>query len=426
MFRKIKELYVDNRIWIQPIKFIVISFLISVLTILIDTRTIPGHEYIPEVLLTSVDLAKEILSTLSGALLTMTTFTFSTIMIVLTTYSSDFTPRVVENFLTDDSTTKVLGVFVGGFFYCITSLFFMRNALTEYSILAATIAIIYSVVCIFYFISFVYSVSASIQVSKLVSRLYKESSEVIDRAMNFRAKHEALDEKDRGIYKSKSDIYSQDNGYLEEVKFDDLMEHTKDMTCKVVIKERIGQFVSKNQIIATIYYNDSDISTSWYKSVTECFVLEEERSVYSDYNFSMQKIAEIALRAISPGINDPNTAIQCIRILGVLVGKLSESNGGEICIAVDDSSSKIIYKDMDLKKDIYYTFYQIVHYGKEDISVVLALFEALNIVVRKTNFKNINIVKEFSNYIFDSTIESFRNKIDIEILREKNYEIQNM
>ena len=426
MFRRIKELYIDNKIWIQPIKFIVISFILSIVAILIDTRTIPGHKYIPEVLLTSVDLAKEILGTLSGALLTMTTFTFSTIMIVLTTYSSDFTPRVVENFLTDDSTTKVLGVFVGGFFYCITSLFFMRNALTEYLIMSATIAIIYSVVCIFYFISFVYTVSSSIQVSKLVSRLYAEASEVIERAMDFRAKHQALDEKDMSIYKSKSDVYSQANGYLEEIKFDNLMRHIKDMSCKIVIKERIGQFVSKNQITATIYYNDSDISSSWYREVTECFVLEEERSIYSDYNFSMQKITEIALRAISPGINDPNTAIQCIRILGVLMGKLSESNGGEICISAKDSNSKIMYQDMNLKEDIYYTFYQLIHYGKEDISVVLALFEALNIVVRKTNFKNINIVKEFSNYIFDSTIDSFKNKVDIDILRDKNYEIQNM
>ena len=426
MLQKIKELYVDNRIWIQPIKFILISFMISIVTILIDTRVIPLHRYIPDVLLTSVDLAKEILSTLSGALLTMTTFTFSTIMIVLTTYSSDFTPRVVENFLTDESTTKVLGVFVGGFFYCITSLFFMRNSLSEYSIVAATIAIIYSVVCIFYFISFVYSVSSSIQVSKLINRLYKESSEVIKRTMKFREENEILNEENIDIYKSKSDVYSQENGYLEEIKFDTIKGHIDGMTCKIVIKESIGQFISKNQIIATIYYNEKDISTDWYEKITQCFVLEEERSVYGDYNFSIQKITEIALRAISPGINDPNTAIHCIKILGVLTAKLSEVDGNEICIVGKDPKSKIIYKDIDLKKDIYYIFYQLVHYGKEDISVVIALFEALDIVVRKTNFKNINIVKEFAEYIFDITIGSFHSKIDIEILKEKNYKIQHM
>ncbi len=423
MLRRIKELYVSNNIWIQPVKFILISFVISVITILIDSRVIPVHSYIPNVLLTSVDLAKAILSTLSGALLTMTTFTFSTIMIVLTMYSSDFTPRVIENFLTDDSTTKVLGVFVGGFFYCITSLFFMRSSLS-YSILAATIAIIYSVVCIFYFISFVYSVSSSIQVSKLISRLYKESSEVIEKTMSFREKHEILVEENIEIYKSKSDIYSQKNGYLEEIKFDDIKNHIDGMTCKVVIKERIGKFISRNQTIATIYYNEKDISTEWCESVTEYFVLEEERSIYGDYNFSIQKIVEIALRAISPGINDPNTAIHCIRILGVLTAKLSEADGYEICIVGEDSKSKIIYKDIDLKKDIYYTFYQIIHYGKEDISVVIALFEALDIVARKTNFKNLSIIKEFSDYIFDIAIGNFKSKIDIEILKDKNHEIQ--
>lgn len=426
MFQRLKEIYVDNRIWIQPVKYILISFIISIVTVLADTRTIPIVEYLPDVILTSVGLAKEILATLSGALLTMTTFTFSTIMIVLTTYSSDFTPRVVENFLTDESTTRVLGVFIGGFFYCITSLFFMRNSIKEYLIVSATIAIIYSVVCIFYFISFVYSVSSSIQVSKLISRLYEEASEVIERTITFRQRNVSFDEEEFEIYKSKTDVYSQQNGYLEDIEFKTILDYTKDFSCKIIISKRIGEFISKNQVIACIYYNESDVSDNFYKKLTECFLLEQERKVYNDYNFSIQKITEIALRAISPGINDPNTSIHCIRILGVLMGKLSQTNGNLLCISTDDCKSKIIYRDIDLKTDIYYTFFQLVHYGKEDVSVILAIFEALKIISVKSAFKNTHIIKEFAEYVYDSSIDNFKNKLDIELIQKINLEIQDI
>lgn len=424
MIQKIKELYVENRIWIQPIKYVLVSFMISIIVVLIDTRFIPISKYIPNVFTTSIDLAKEILSTLSGALLTMTTFTFSTIMVVLTTYSSDFTPRVVENFLTDESTTKVLGIFVGGFFYCITSLFFMRNSLTEYSIIAATIAIIYSVVCIFYFIAFVYSVSSSIQVSKLISRLFNESSQVIDETIKFRESHEIFDESEIEVHKSKADILSTENGYLQDINFKSILDQIKDMNCKIIINKRIGEFISKDQIIATIYYNEKDVTDKFSKKISDYFLLEEEKNAFSDYNFSIQKITEIALRAISPGINDPNTSIQCIKNIGVLLAKLSKVDGKLICIKNDDTKGKIIYKDIDLKNDVYFTFYQIVHYGKEDISVVIALFEALDIIIRSATFKNVPIIQEFSNYIYDMTIDNYRNNLDREILIAKNESIQ--
>ena len=98
MITKIKLFYNENKMWMQLLKYIFLSVLLALLIILIDTKTIVGLDYIPKIFLTSVDLAKEILSTLTGSLLTITTFTFSTIMVVLTMYSSDFSPRVVNNF----------------------------------------------------------------------------------------------------------------------------------------------------------------------------------------------------------------------------------------------------------------------------------------------------------------------------------------
>ena len=86
---------------------------------------------------------------------------------------------------------------------------------------------------------------------------------------------------------------------------------------------------------------------------------------------TIQKLVEIALRTISPGINDPNTAINCIYIINTLLGKLSEIYGNYTIVTSKDKNIKITFEDFNFESDLYHIFYQIIHYGKEDLSVVI-------------------------------------------------------
>ncbi|NLY82101.1 MAG: DUF2254 domain-containing protein [Clostridiales bacterium] len=418
MISKIKIFYNDNKVWMYLGKYILISFLLAVGAILIDIRFIPILDYIPAFLMTSVDLAQSILGTLSGSLLTITTFTFSTIMVVLTMYSSNFSPRVVNNFLTDKITMKVLGIFVGGFFYCIIALFFMKESYADYLVISATIAVIYSVLCVIYFVIFVYNVSSSIQATKLISRLYDESSEIIERTLKNRENHLIVDLHAVGEFKSELEIISDTSGYLEFVEFKEILNTLKDMESKFIIKIDIGDFVSKNQVIAILYYNEDLKDEELMANLIKSFSIEEERIAYNDYRFSLQKIIDIALRAMSPGINDPNTSIHCINILGVLLSKLSEIKGEYTIIKDENSKSQIVYEDFHFKEDLYSTFYQIVHYGKKDISIVLSIFNALKTISMSSSNDKIVIIKEFSDYIYQNSINNFNHEFDLEMLKK--------
>ena len=172
MREKLKVLWDDNRTWLYVAEYVGIAVVLLVAVLLVDLRVVPLIDHIPDVLLTSLELAKSIHSTLAGALLTITTFTFTTTMAVLTTYSSNYSPRVVENFLQQKSTMKVLGTFAGGFVYCICCLFFMRNAFSDYRILSAGIAILYAVWCVIQFVVFILSVANAVQMQNLVAGLY--------------------------------------------------------------------------------------------------------------------------------------------------------------------------------------------------------------------------------------------------------------
>lgn len=115
MREKILMFYSNHQPGFQIFKAVLGAVLLTILVLLVNLDVIPLIHVLPGFLLTGTALAQSILSTLAGAWLTVTTFTFSTTMVVLTTYSSSYSPRIVENFLQQKTTMRVLGTFIGGF-----------------------------------------------------------------------------------------------------------------------------------------------------------------------------------------------------------------------------------------------------------------------------------------------------------------------
>lgn len=412
MIDKIKIFYRNNTMWVYLVRSIIVSILLAIGVILIDSQMIMGKDFIPSFLLTSVDLAKLILSTLAGSLLTITTFTFSTIMVVLTTYSSNFSPRVVNNFLTDKTTMKVLGIFIGGFTYCILALFFMRNAFSEFLVLSATIAVVYAILCIIYFVVFVFRVSSFIQASKLISQIYDEAFKAINEALEDRKNQISSDDYEIGRFEKQFEVFSDQGGYIELIEFNDLLRTLKEIDSKFIIKEEVGSFITKGQTIGIFYYNGKEDKVEITDNLLKNISIVEERTAYNDYRFSLQKIVDITLRSLSPGINDPNTAIHCINILGVLLSKIGAIEGKYTIFKKDNYECEIIYKNFYFEDDLYYTFYQIIHYGKEDISVVIAMLKALKNIKYSSTVNKTAAVKRFADYVYEKSIDNFNQELD--------------
>ena len=414
MLQKLLMFLKNKKMWITLGSYFLFALLLSFIMVMIDNGTWPLEALIPPLFFTSVDLAKQILSMLSGVLLTITTFTFSTILVVLTTYSSQFSPRVVENFLMNKITMKVLGIYVGGFFYCITTLLFLREKEFDALVLSATVGVLYSMLCTIYFVIFVYNVSSSIQANNLLGRLYDDSNQSIRNAVESLKDQERVNSFQNDFNDVKFKLISQKNGYVVYIDFNEILNLTKDVDCQIIVDAKIGDFISENQTVGNLFCKQADLDEKIINKLSDCISVENERLAPNDYRFSLQKMIEVALRAISPGINDPYTAIRCLRLLGVLLGKLSQIDGQYTVFKSDESKTGIFYECLDFQDDIFYTFHQIVHYGKMDISVVLALFEALEIVGRKATPANQSAVIQFKEYVYSNCISYYDHKIDID------------
>lgn len=418
MLMKMKLRYQKNRIWLYPLRYILTACLLAIIVILIDTNKAPiDQAYIPKVFFTSVDLAKTLLSTLAGSLLSITTFTFSTTMVVLTMYSSQFSPRVIENFLSEKITLKVLGIFMGGFFYCIISLFFMRESLGESLVVSASIAVIYAVLCLIYFAVFIITVSTYIQAGNLIARLNGEANNVIDNAISYSEKYNPVDDYELGEYVFRKDIFSSKSGYLEVVDYEHLYDDISSFDCIMIVHAHTGDFIVNNQLIVSLYFKKESYEKDKLEEIDNNFICEDSRNIEYDYLFAIQKVVEVALRAISPGINDPNTAIDCINMLGVLLSKLSGLSSRYIEISKEGHLNKIIIPYFDFSHDLYETFYQLIIYGKNDVSVVLSIYKALENIIRSASPENAEIVKDFVDYVEEKTTHLYESSTDKEVLK---------
>lgn len=413
-------LRIKNSIWLIPGFYSVLSLGLAVAVITLDMSF---HEHIekslPNVFLTSVDLAQTILGVIAGSLLTMTTITFSTIMVVLTTYSTQFSPRTLRNFVTNQITMRVLGIFMGGFVYSIFSLLFMKSSI-EHPVISSGVGVIFALVCLAFFAHFIHHVATFIQVSNLIDLLTEDVLKIVQTKINLveQNDHVLLVKDDYTMpeaYQLVTHVFSNKHGYLQLLDYNELLRLAVENDQLIVINEKIGQFITPNMSIFSVYRKEGELKIDYQPIVT----VGRERTSMQDEEFASKKIVEITLRAISPAINDPNTAIDCIHHLGLALAEVSRLEGHYLIYHDDQFKPRVIVPQKRFQDMLYITFYQISYYGRADISVILAIFEALIMIVENNNIEIKNTVWGFSHYLLEGIDFAQLKQLDQKILNER-------
>ena len=438
MLQVFRLTFEDKRIWVTLGGSVLFSFILAIGVIALDTRTIPILTFFPTWTLTSVNLAKSILTLLAGSLFSVATFTFSTMLTVISLYSSNFSPRTVENFLLHKTSMRTLGIFMGGFIYCIASLFFMRSSQEEYLVISASVALFYAFACVLYFTKFVYNVANFVQLEKLVYSLYEQADTVVDETISYfsqRTMIEKLPQIETTYYYT---IRANQHGYVEHIQFDQLANISREAEGILILNLRIGDFLSNNEPIAEFYTNQKlQEEHDFEEKINRELTYETEQSTMFDPNFARIKLVEVALRAVSPGINDPNTAIHILRYKALLDAKFAHLKGRYAILGEEKAESEnkekhteellykgcVFYNFNDFPKDIHQGYRQLIYYMKEDISGVVALFDALLTVAYSADAQKLGYLKTYSQYLYETTIPYYTQEMDKQIIKEQHQKI---
>lgn len=414
MISSVKLWYHNHRNGIRISKFVGISVILLIIVWIVDINHPELNNRIPQNLLLSVEVSKGLLSTLAGVFLTVTTFTLTTIMTLLTVYNSSYSPRTLQKFIDKPMVLSLIGVFVGGFFYAVLSLFIMQNLDDSRRVLAGSLGIIYALTSMVYFVRFAQLVIRDIKVENLVEDIYNEAKDLISEEVEQRKKSERYSESD--IYDNIK-IYSRDTGYLFAIEYDEIMEIIKKYKCELVIAKKIGEYIPKGMFIADLNFkNEGDIPVEEdlkeiLKEISDLFVLNKSRNERDDYHNSIKNIVEIGLRAISPGVNDPNTCVNCLGKITDLLALLFTTKNNYIVVK-EENEAAIIYSGYSVEEELYLTYYQLIHYGKSDPSVSYAILQGIGILSMVSEKRAIESIRKFASEVYDIFLAAADTEMD--------------
>ncbi|BCB03136.1 DUF2254 domain-containing protein [Bacillus sp. KH172YL63] len=398
--------------WFVPFVYSLIALLLSLLTFFFDWW-LSQHDYpiFPKVLFSNFNLSMTIISTIASSIMTMTTITFSTIMVVLTTFLSQYSPRTLQNFINDKPTQRVLAIFVAGVVYCITLLVLLQDESGQQLYISSAFAGLVAVICLFVFVYFVHHVSNWVKVSNLIHNITIKTNHKIDDSYLFRRNVISTEPPNfsQSYFENTEPHYvcSKKAGYLQQIDIEGMSRKAEKENVIIRMVKKPGEYLLDETPVMTIWTLEGDISGEDY---LEFLVIGPDKEPIEDIELGIRKLVEIALRAISPAINDPNTAKNCIEEIGIILSKLAKHKLPSSYLTDKENNVRIILEQPTFVDYLYNSFYQLRHYGKQDISIIIEILRSLRMIGENNQEETKNIVWTFKNYILEGIdYESLQN-----------------
>lgn len=335
--------------------------------------------------------ARSILSTIAGSMISVAGVTFSITIVALTLTTSQFGPRLLRNFLRHPGNQIVLGVFVGTFIYCVLVLGSMssREGHAFVPILSINLAILLAIIGVGILVYFIHHVSKSIQADNVVQAvhdellerllpLFPEEGKAVDPA---KTKESEISGTHKDRYHDIRRIRAIESGYLQAIDADGLVDCAQRSDTLIHLQYRPGEYVTEGTALALVNFNDN-LDADIVKTIVDSFILGRHRTPEQDAEFAIHQLVEIAVRALSPGINDPHTAISCIDRLGAALCFLADRTFPSAKRYDHDGHLRLVTKPWTFPGVVNAAFDQIRQCARSQVAVMIQLLETFRTIAQ--------------------------------------------
>jgi uncharacterized membrane protein len=346
-------------------------------------ETVPALSgWVPTVLFPSradPQVAQIVLVAIAGSIMTVVSIVFAILLMTLTLASMQFSPRILVSFVRDRVTQWTLGIFLGTFAYCVAALPAARFLPQPFAPVATvTGAMMLALICVAWLIFFIQHISQAISVNHIVDRIARETEDVIN---------DIMPDAQRYIYESAGVPFDGNarevpvddtvSGYIRYVDTGRLLSLAKAFKVRVHVLHRVGHFVPAGVALFCVSPAER-LDPERARELRSTFDIGPTRTMQQDAEFGVIQIVDIALKAISPAVNDPSTAITCIDQLGrVLIRFVSRKLPASL-LCDPPHVVRVIVPWIEIEGLLDTAFEQIRHYSTSDIAVSLRLLRALD------------------------------------------------
>lgn len=359
--------------WVLPMVIVVVAVVVGYLMPELDRL---ASDELPYVFPGGPSAARDMLGTIAGAMISVTGLVFSITMVVVQLASSQYSPRVMGDFLGSRVTQVTLGIFAASFAYALTVLRSVRGESGDGGAFVPQVSVTLSFLLVLasvgMFLAFIHHITHSIQVSSIVTHLGDSTVGVVERyfpepvapgARLGTARWEPGD-------LAPQTVAAREHGAVVEVDHRALVARAEQDDVVVEILVQVGEFVPEGIPALRVWRRRgapalSDDRLAPYRRLV---AVEQDRLPDQDPALGIRKLVDIAERALSPGINDPTTAVQVLdelhRILRPMVAR------AELPALIDrDGALRLVHRPQRVEQLVDLALAEPLHYGAESLQI---------------------------------------------------------
>jgi uncharacterized membrane protein len=334
--------------------------------------------------------ARALLSTIAGSMINVAGVTFSITIVTLSLASSQFGSRLLRNFMRDTGNQVVLGTFIATFVYALLVLQTISEVEGQRFVpqVSVTIGMLLAILGVAVLIYFIHHISASIQAENVIARVGRDLDSAIERLFpeeqpsSWRPRSEPADSTPERFEQPGRPIPAAQSGYLQAIDREGLMSIAAEEGLVFRIRHRPGDFVVEESDLVLVWPAEK-VDEELVRRVGDAFILGVRRLRLQDVEFAINQLVELAVRALSPGINDPFTAIHCIDRLGASLTHLAERGTPAAYHYDEDGNLRLITAVVTFSGVVDTSFNQIRQHARLDAAVTIRLLEAIAIVASR-------------------------------------------
>jgi uncharacterized membrane protein len=376
-----------TNLWFVPLMEVVGALVLFAGTYALDRLAFNGVFHVPSWALSgSPDAARQILTTVAAAIITVVGVVFSIVIVALTLTSTQFGPRMLRNFIRDPGTQLTLGTFVGTFVYAILTLGSIgqesRGNFVPHICITVTLALL--VVDLGVLIYFINHIAVQIQLPQVIAGIAADLAAAIETHTGNMAASVPSPSAPATLAELPGPggtVGAPRSGYLQFIDRRTLVRIASKADVVIHLLHRPGHFLVQGSPYATVW--PADRAEVVARQLARSHVTGPYRTLVQDVSFGLDQLVEIGLRALSPAVNDTFTAMTCIDWIGDSLCKVTGNWSPQHVYCGEHGTVRVITTEPSYERLVERSFEKIRQAGRAMPAIMIRQLNALEKIMQR-------------------------------------------
>ena len=374
--------------WVLPLAMALSALALAVAMLEFDARFDTLRWHWTAVLRIDAAGVRQVFAVTTGAMMTITGVVFSVSVVALTLASNQFGPRVLRNYFGDTGNKVVLGLFIATFVYGLLVLASVDTRGEDFvPIWSMVVGLVLTVLAVGGLIYFIHNISNAIQADHVIALIGEELDSSINSMLTpCEADQNSAESACRQEWSRRRKeltahaVGSRQSGYIQSVDYNGLAELAAEADCYFAVNRRAGHFVLEHSPLISCYSSKA-LPNEIVDKLFERIIFGRQRTPIQDIEFSVEQLVQVALRALSPGINDSLTAITCVDWLSAALGRMSHCIFPSYYFRDKDDSLRVAGNGFSFESAVNAVFDPLRQNASGNVMVTIRLLEALDQII---------------------------------------------